>query len=151
MLSRREILAGASVSLACMGLDATAQPAATTEYRLLRALGSAPGPGLSYEGIVPGPTLRLKRGEELRVRLFNGLSEPTTIHWHGVRVPNAMDGVPALTQPAVMPDSSFDYRFRCPDAGTFWYHAQSFAQLDSGLYGILVVDERDNISVDRDL
>ena len=150
MLSRREILAGASVSLACMGLDANAQPAPTTEYRALRALGT-PGPGLSYEGIVPGPTLRLKRGEELRVRLFNGLSEPTTIHWHGVRVPNAMDGVPALTQPPVLPDSSFDYRFRCPDAGTFWYHAQSFAQLDSGLYGILVVDERDNISVDRDL
>ena len=122
-----------------------------TEFRLLRTLSSIPpGPAVSYEGTVPGPTLRVKRGDELRIRLFNGLSEPTTIHWHGVRLPNAMDGVPALTQPAVMPNSSFDYHFRCPDAGTFWYHAQSSAQLDDGLYGALVVEELDGIAVDRD-
>ncbi len=152
MLSRREILAGASVCAAGKSLEALAQPLPMTEFRLLRTLGSTPsGPAVSYEGTVPGPTLRVKRGEELRIRLFNGLSEPTTIHWHGVRLPNAMDGVPALTQPAVMPNSSFDYRFRCPDAGTFWYHAQSSAQLDDGLYGALVVEELDGIAVDRDV
>jgi FtsP/CotA-like multicopper oxidase with cupredoxin domain len=152
MLSRREILAGAIVSGACKSLEALAQPLPTMDFRLLRALrGTPPESVLSYDGSVPGPTLRVKQGEELRVRLFNGLSEPTTIHWHGVRLPNAMDGVPALTQPAVMPTSSFDYRFRCPDAGTFWYHAQSSAQLDAGLYGALIVEEPGSIAVDRDV
>ena len=69
-----------------------------------------------------GPTLRLRRGEELRVRLINDANAPTALHWHGVRVPNAMDGVPGLTQAPVMPGASFDYRFTPPDAGTFWYH-----------------------------
>ena len=57
------------------------------------------------------------------MRLVNELPEPTSVHWHGVRLPNAMDGVPQLTQPPVAPGASFDYRFRPPDAGTFWYHA----------------------------
>src|SRR5436190_12251547 len=150
MLSRRKILAGASVCGACKGLDALAQPLPTTQFRLLRTVGGAPtGPALSYDGTIPGPTLRVKRGEELRIRLLNGLSEPTTIHWHGVRLPNAMDGVPALTQPAVVPNSTFDYHFRCPDAGTFWYHAQSSAQLDNGLYGALIVEEIESIAADR--
>src|SRR2546423_182031 len=152
MLSRREILAGASVCAAGKGLEAVAQPLPMTEFRLLRTLGSEPpGRAVSYEGTVPGPTLRVKRGEDLRIGLLNGLPEPTTIHGHGVRLPNAMDGVPALTQPAVMPNSSFDYRFRCPDAGTFWYHAQSSVQLDDGLYGALIVEELDGIPVDRDV
>ena len=54
---------------------------------------------MGYEGTVPGPTMRIKRGADLRVRLFNDLAEPTSVHWHGVRVPNPMDGVPPLTQP----------------------------------------------------
>ena len=74
-----------------------------------------------YDGATPGPVLSLRRGEELKVRLVNALSVPTTIHWHGVRVPNAMDGT-ALTQSAVAPGASSDYRFTPPDAGTFWYH-----------------------------
>ena len=79
---------------------------------MLRARADARPPIWSYDGAVPGPTLRLKRGEELRVRLVNELPEPTTIHWHGVRLPNSMDGVPHLTQPPVAPGASFDYRFR---------------------------------------
>ena len=84
-----------------------------------------------FDGTLPGPTLRVKRGEELRARLINELTEATSIHWHGVRVPNAMDGVPGLTQPAVAPGASFDYRFRPPDAGTFWYHAPLAGQIRS--------------------
>jgi Multicopper oxidase len=138
MLSRREMLAGVSVCGACKGFQARAQPLPVTEFRLLRALsGAPPGPALSYDGSVPGPTLRIKRGEELRIRLFNGLADPTSIHWHGVRLPNAMDGVPMLTQPAVMPNSSFDYRFRCPDAGTFWYHSQSSTRSTMGYTALL--------------
>ena len=93
--------------------------------------------------------LRLKRGEELRVRLVNELPEPTTIHWHGVRLPNSMDGVPHLTQAPVAPGASFDYRFRAPDAGTFCYYAPG--QEDRGLYGALIVEEGQPVGVDREI
>ncbi len=105
-----------------------------------------------YDGTLPGPTLRIKRGEELRVRLVNELAQPTSIHWHGVRVPNAMDGVPGLTQAAVLPGASFDYRFRPPDAGTFWYHAPGGGPTDRGLHGALIVeDDARPAGIDREL
>ena len=100
---------------------------------------------------MPGPTLRVKRGEELRVRLVNELPEPTTIHWHGLRLPNAMDGVPLLTQPPIAPGASFDYRFRPPDAGTFLYHAYLAEQSERGLDGALTVEEPAAVGVDRDI
>jgi FtsP/CotA-like multicopper oxidase with cupredoxin domain len=93
----------------------------------------------------------VKRGEELRVRLLNELAEPTSVHWHGVRLPNTMDGVPQLTQSAIAPGASFDYRFKPPDAGTFWYHAPVGAQVAQGLYGALIVEEEQPVSVDRDI
>jgi FtsP/CotA-like multicopper oxidase with cupredoxin domain len=100
----------------------------------------------------PGPLLRVRRGEEVRVRLINDLPVDTTLHWHGVRLPNAMDGVPGLTQPPVAPGGSFDYRFTPPDAGTFWYRpAFRSAGPDRGLYGLLIVDEAQPVDTDRDL
>jgi FtsP/CotA-like multicopper oxidase with cupredoxin domain len=107
----------------------------------------------SYNGTAPGPEIRVKQGEEVRVRLVNKLSQPTTIHWHGVRMINAMDGVPGLTQEAVPPGASFDYVFRAPDAGTFWYHShsQTWEQVARGLYGVLIVDEIDAPAFDRDI
>ncbi len=113
--------------------------------------GQIPSTALGYDGTRPGPTLRVRHGGELRVRLVNELAEPTAIHWHGVRVPNAMDGVIGLTQPPVTPGASFDYRFRPPDAGTFWYHAHAAGQTDRGLYGALVVEEAQGPDVDRDV
>ncbi len=106
-----------------------------------------------YGGTVPGPELRVRQGEEVRVRLVNRLSQPTSIHWHGVRTPNAMDGVPGLTQKAVAPGESFDYVFTPPDAGTFWYHPhiQTYEQVARGLYGILIVEEKEAPAFDRDL
>ena len=144
-VSRRWFI-GAGAAIACSGLPAgaTAQPAADG-FRLLRAralpstgLGNT---GLGYDGIAPGPTLRVRRGDELRVRLVNDLAAPTSVHWHGIRLPNAMDGVPQLTQPAVAPGASFDYRFRPPDAGTFWYHAYIAGQTDGGLAGAFIVED----------
>jgi FtsP/CotA-like multicopper oxidase with cupredoxin domain len=73
----------------------------------------------AYNGTVPGPTLRVRLGETVRVRFTNHLPQATTIHWHGVRVPNAMDGVPGVTQPAIQPGESFVYEFTPKDAGTF--------------------------------
>ena len=88
------------------------------------------------------PTLRLRVGDSLIVHFENQLPEPTTIHWHGVRVPAEMDGMPGHSQPAVQPGESFDYEFVVPDAGMFWYHPHEndAAQLGFGLYGALIVD-----------
>ncbi len=80
------------------------------------------------------------------------MSEPTAIHWHGVRGPNAMDGVPGLTQAAVEPGASFDYRFTPPDAGTFWYRGSVTAagQRLRGPVGALIVAESEPVDADRD-
>jgi FtsP/CotA-like multicopper oxidase with cupredoxin domain len=156
-LSRRRFLAGAGVAFGALGLPAISRAETASDgLRILRAgQGATRGEGQpaawGYDGTAPGPTLRLKRGEELRVRLVNELPEPTTIHWHGVRLPNAMDGVPHLTQPPVAPGTSFDYAFRPPDAGTFWYRAYAPAQLDRGLYGALIVEEASPVKVDTDI
>ncbi|WP_158808398.1 multicopper oxidase family protein [Beijerinckia sp. L45] len=108
-----------------------------------------------YGGRVPGPLLRIKKGDELKVRLINKLTQPTSVCWHGVRVPNAMDGVAGLTQKPVLPGESFDYRFTPPDAGLFWYHPhvwpQSAEQTDRGLYGVLIVDEAEPPAADQEL
>jgi len=97
----------------------------------------------AYNGQVPGPVLRVRLGQTLRVRFRNQLPQPTTIHWHGVRVPNGMDGVPNLTQPPVEPGGSFVYEFTPKDAGTFWYHphVRSSEQVERGLYGVLIVED----------
>jgi FtsP/CotA-like multicopper oxidase with cupredoxin domain len=83
----------------------------------------------------------------------NALDAETTVHWHGIRLPNAMDGVPDLTQPLIEPGQSFQYEFTVPDAGTYWYHPhqRSYEQVGRGLYGALIVDEREPIRVDRDV
>ena len=96
----------------------------------------------AYNGSVPGPTIRAKVGDEIIVHFSNRLPEPTTIHWHGVRVPSSMDGTVMMQQP-VQPGSTFDYRFKALDAGTFWYHPhiRSDVQVDKGLYGTIVIDE----------
>jgi FtsP/CotA-like multicopper oxidase with cupredoxin domain len=107
----------------------------------------------AYGGSNPGPELRVKRGETIRVHVANRLPEATTVHWHGIRLPNAMDGVPHLTQDAIEPGATFTYEFACPDAGTFWYHPheRSHVQLARGLYGALIVEETDALAVDRDV
>ena len=83
----------------------------------------------------------------------NSLRQDTTVHWHGIRLPNAMDGVPGLTQPPIKPGENFTYEFTPPDAGTFWYHphADSLQQLGRGLAGALIVEEPEPVAVDRDI
>ncbi|MEX2450300.1 MAG: multicopper oxidase family protein [Rhodospirillales bacterium] len=106
-----------------------------------------------FNGRVPGPAIRCRQGERLTVTVENRLAEETTVHWHGIRVPNAMDGVPHLTQKPIAPGETFTYAFETPDAGTFWYHPhqRSFEQVGRGLYGALIVEERAPLSVDRDV
>lgn len=99
----------------------------------------------------PGPEIRVNRGERVRVRLINNLEEATSIHWHGIRIDNAMDGVSGLTQDAVEPGETFEYDFIVPDAGTYWYHAhnRSWNQVARGLYGTLIAED-DEPTFDRE-
>ncbi|MDF1692015.1 MAG: multicopper oxidase family protein [Zhongshania sp.] len=96
-----------------------------------------------FNGQFPAPVIRAKQGRPLRVKFVNKLNEASTIHWHGIRIDIAMDGVPYLTQPPVPAGGSFIYEFTCPDAGTFWYHPHmnSVEQLGKGLVGALIVEE----------
>lgn len=106
----------------------------------------------SFDGLSPGPELRLPQGVRLERRLVNDLPEPTSIHWHGIRLDNAMDGVPGVTQAPVEPGGEFDYAFICPDAGTYWYHShlKAVEQVERGLYGALIVEEPDKPEIDGD-
>ncbi|MCB9540046.1 MAG: multicopper oxidase family protein [Myxococcales bacterium] len=96
--------------------------------------------GMAYNGQVPGPTIEAKVGDTLEVRFTNDLDEPTTVHWHGLRIPDDMDGNPRIQAP-VQPGETFTYRFTLPEAGTFWYHphVRTNQQLEKGLYGVVVV------------
>ncbi|MGH7819609.1 MAG: multicopper oxidase family protein [Candidatus Binatia bacterium] len=107
----------------------------------------------SYNGQVPGATLRVRLGDSVRVVLRNDLPQATTIHWHGVRVPNAMDGVPGVTQPPVEPGDTFVYRFAPKDAGTFWFHPhhRGSEQVERGLYGVLVVEDETPLPWSKDV
>jgi FtsP/CotA-like multicopper oxidase with cupredoxin domain len=104
-------------------------------------------------GTVPGPVIRARQGDRLRITVENRLSESTTVHWHGIRLPNAMDGVPGLTQRPISPGGRFRYKFDLPDAGTFWYHPhdRSYVQVARGLYGALIVEEATPYVVDREV
>ncbi|MDP3064889.1 MAG: copper oxidase [Chloroflexota bacterium] len=105
-------------------------------------------PGLTttadtFNGTVPGPTIRVTEGDTVRVVLRNELPQPTSVHWHGLHVPNAMDGVAGVTQKAVEPGESFTYEFTASHAGTFMYHSHgpfSREQIDRGLYGTLIIE-----------
>ena len=106
----------------------------------------------AYNDVVPGPMLRFKKGERVRIVAENALPAPTAVHWHGVRVPNDMDGVPFVTQAPIKIGERFTYEFALPDSGTYWYHPHqnSYEQVARGLYGPLIVEEAKPIQVDRD-
>jgi FtsP/CotA-like multicopper oxidase with cupredoxin domain len=97
----------------------------------------------TYGGAVPGPLIRARRGDRLIVNFTNNLPAETTIHWHGLRIPVNMDGVPEHSAPTVKPGGRFRYEFVLPDAGLFWYHPhfESAAQVGDGLYGTLLVED----------
>lgn len=154
-MRRREILAGLAAS-PLLGL----LPARASSNRSLIAEGARLPVGgqpmldvWAYNGRVPGEALRYRRGETLDIELLNRLNDPTTIHWHGIRVPNGMDGVPDLTQAPVAPGDRFRYRFPLPDAGTYWYHPHwgTPEQVERGLSGPLIVEDDVTTAVDDDI
>ncbi|ATI41361.1 copper oxidase [Pacificitalea manganoxidans] len=172
MTTRRDFLIRSGATLATAATTAATTAAMTGLPRLARA-ATAGLPELraqkaqvqlapegypqtaiwGYGGALPGPELRLAQGARVQRRFVNDLPQASTVHWHGVRLDNAMDGVPGLTQAAVAPGDGFDYDFTAGDAGTFWYHAheRSVEQVARGLYGALVVEEAEAPDVDADL
>lgn len=151
--TRREFITTSLAGLAGAGLTgwlpSPARAAGVVrEFRFTAAqstidLGGGPAfKALTFNGQAPGPAIRVTEGEVVRVVLDNRLEAPTTIHWHGIPLINAMDGVPGVTQEAVKPGGSFVYQFKAEPAGTFFYHSHVGLQLDQGLYGPLIIEPR---------
>lgn len=96
---------------------------------------------ITVNGVIPGPTLRLREGQDVEIRVRNSLAdEDTSIHWHGILLPPDMDGVPGVSFPGIAPNETFTYRFRVRQNGTYWYHSHSGLQEQLGHYGALVID-----------
>ena len=161
IISRRRFISALSGLPVLTAWPLPSQAAGPVRYQLIAApadylLGGADKPVSSlmlYNGQTPGPALTARKGDELEVDFLNQLDQPTTIHWHGIRNLNEMDGVPDLTQAAVEPGERFTYRFPLKDAGSFWYHAhnRTYEQVARGLYGPLIVTEQAAKDSDRDL
>ncbi len=110
------------------------------------------GPGVAINGSVPGPLIRLKEGQNVRLNVTNGLSVDSSVHWHGLLLPFHYDGVPGISFPGIRPGETFVYDFPIRQSGTYWYHSHSGLQEQSGHYGPMIIEPRggDPIKVDRD-
>jgi FtsP/CotA-like multicopper oxidase with cupredoxin domain len=161
-LSRRSLLASSGVAaIASILRPGLVRATTSSEKTLIAAEGRVqitpepyPQTGVwCYGGSVPGPEIRLRQGERLQATVENRLQQNTTVHWHGLRIPNAMDGAPYVTQPPIQPEESFTYDFIPPDAGTYWYHphAHSMEQVGRGLMGALIIEDPQPLQVDRDV
>jgi len=95
--------------------------------------------GWGYNGSVPGPTIEVNEGDRVRITLHNKLPEPTSIHWHGIETPPAMDGVPFISQPLIEPGASFTYEFTLHQHGTFFYHSHGAMQQMMGMIGLFII------------
>lgn len=151
-MTRREMISVMAAGLASPAWAAASQITLRPHSQVLGIAGQRL-PMLTFNGQVPGPEIRLRQGDAARILLQNGLDDGTLVHWHGLRVPNRMDGVNVLTQEVVIPGDSFEYRFDVPDAGTYWYHSHylSYEQVSLGLFGAFIVEERDPPVVDHDI
>ncbi len=105
-----------------------------SEGKMIKAWG--------FNNQIPAPVIKAKRGDELFIKVKNNLTEPTIIHWHGIRLPAMMDGTGEMQKP-IQPGEEFEYRFMVPDAGTFWFHSHhnETVQLERGMYGALIVED----------
>ncbi|WP_430419741.1 copper resistance system multicopper oxidase [Phenylobacterium sp.] len=156
-LDRRQVLSGAAALSAAGALPGWARSqtpgitprqtlsgkeiALTIDHAPLRINGRA-GHGIAINGTVPGPLIRLKEGQNVRIAVTNRLSEDTSIHWHGLILPFQMDGVPGVSFPGIKPGQTFVYEFPIVQAGTYWYHSHSGLQELEGHYAPLVIDPK---------
>ena len=127
------------------GLAPTRRDGRLVEYdlyidRTRLDFGGEPGTAVTINGTVPGPLLRFAEGDEAILRVHNRLDEDTSIHWHGILLPNAMDGVPGVNFPGIPARSTFEYRYAIGQYGTYWYHSHTGFQEQLGHYGPLIID-----------
>jgi CopA family copper-resistance protein len=111
-----------------------------------------PGHAIAVNGTVPGPLIRLKEGQHVRLSVTNALSEDTSIHWHGLLVPFQFDGVPGVSFPGIKPGETFVYDFKVRQSGTYWYHSHSGMQEQEGVYGPIIIEPAapDPVAYDRE-
>ncbi len=147
---RRFVLgAGAAIGMGALGMGAIPAASAriqhgnhvelTLDYLPVNLTGR-PAVATAVNGSLPGPVLRWRENEEITVRVTNRLRETSSIHWHGIVLPAAMDGVPGLSFSGIAPGATFEYRFRLQQHGTYWYHSHSGFQEQTGLYGAIIID-----------
>lgn len=168
MLSRRSLLGGIGAGAALAAMPAWAQGHSVGHHGGLRRHDGPPirvgfdevsgevidlavrggrrtvqgrrGMGIAVNGSVPGPLIRLREGQNVRLNVTNHLGEDTSIHWHGLLLPFHMDGVPGVSFPGIRPDQTFSYEFPIRQSGTYWYHSHSHLQEQQGHYGPLIID-----------
>jgi FtsP/CotA-like multicopper oxidase with cupredoxin domain len=127
--------------------EAARQGSGRVASAILDALPGTVDPGgvtvhtWSYQGRIPGPEIRVRKGDAVHARLMNQLPDATTVHWHGIALRDNMDGVPVITQVPAAAGEDFTYEFTAAEAGTYWYHPHVGVQLDRGLYGPLIVED----------
>ena len=116
------------------------------------SVGGRTGHAITLNGVLPAPLIRLREGQNVRIRVENDLDEDTSIHWHGFILPFFMDGVPGISFPGILAKSSFTYEFPIVQNGTYWYHSHSGLQEQQGHYGPIIIDpaEPDPVSYDRE-
>ena len=123
--------------------------AETVEYHLTIEHGTVnftgnKRPAMTINGEIPGPTLRFRDGDDAVIHVHNKMNVATSVHWHGVLLPNDQDGVPYLTYPPIAPAETFTYRFPIKHAGTYWYHSHSGLQEQQGVYGSITIEPKSN-------
>jgi FtsP/CotA-like multicopper oxidase with cupredoxin domain len=154
-LTRRCFLEGTAAALALLPIPlrrafpASSQAPVLTGTEFQLEIGAVPftingrqAPAIGVNGQVPAPILRWREGDTLTLAVTNRLSEPSSIHWHGVRTPSRMDGVPGLSFAGIAPGETFVYRFPVRQSGTYWYHGHTMFQEQSGLYGAIVIEPK---------
>ena len=164
IFDRRSLLAAGGVAAFAPWLPLRAQSAANVPTTLhgpdialriahrMMTIDGRPRHAIGVNGQVPGPLIRLREGTTARIAVTNALDEDSSLHWHGLLVPSAMDGVPGLSFPGIAPGATFTYEFPVRQAGTYWYHSHSGLQEQEGLYGPIVVDPAgaDPVAADRE-
>jgi CopA family copper-resistance protein len=162
-IGRRRVLRGlaaaSAVSTSSIGASAAEGPTSLSGAEFDLVIGELPV-GISgrraiataVNDTIPGPLLRWRQGDTVTLRVTNRLPAPTSIHWHGVRTPAGMDGVPGLSFGGIAPGETFTYRFPLHQHGTYWYHSHSGFQEQTGLYGPIIIEPRDGYAdrFDRD-
>lgn len=115
-------------------------------------IGGTPSMAITVNGMLPGPTLKWKEGETVTIHVTNRLDVSTSIHWHGIILPYAMDGVPGISFDGIAPGETFTYRFTVRQHGTYWYHSHTAFQEQSGLHGAIIIEpiDREPFAFDRD-